>query len=101
MTSSLFSYFGPRPIPARIGTRRHTIVVASLYGRSTKLSFSCCSDQLPGHTHSNIAEAFKASKIINSFRRSLFDHGINHAEGRTICLTPNVSKTTHRVTGTT
>lgn len=78
MSASLFSPWGSRPIPARIGTRRHTIVVASLYGRTTKLSFSCTRDNLAQDPRRNLAEAFEAFRSAISFRRSLFAHGENH-----------------------
>lgn len=78
MTASLYSYFGPRPIPARIGPRRHTVLVRSLHGRTTKLSFSCCSDRPAKNSHGHTPNLLEAFRLAISFRRSLFAHGKNH-----------------------
>lgn len=74
MTSSLYSNFGPRPIPARIGTRRHHILVRSLYGRTTKLSFSCSRDCPAKNSRSNASNGFKALNFLINLRGVLGFH---------------------------
>lgn len=70
-----FALFHPRSAPLELtGASRVQIVVPSLYGRTTKLTFSCSSDKLPGHTQSNLAEAFEAFRSAISFRRLLVLH---------------------------
>ena len=103
--TSLYSPWGARPIPARIGTRRGwsliprwraapldltgarrlEIVVAGDPKPLARMSFSCSRDGLSQDSRSNIAEAFKASKIINSFRLLLVRHDNNHERKGEAC----------------
>lgn len=99
--SSLYSYFGSRPIPARIGTRRHHIVVRSGFRPLARMSFSSPHEKPSEHSRGHVSNLLEAFRLAISFRRSLFGHGNNHAERNATCLTPNVSNPTHRVTGIT
>jgi len=67
----LISLLSPGKAPLDLaGASRIHIVVRSPYSRTTKLTFPCSRDQLPGHTRGNITEAFEAV-----FRLAIFGLG--------------------------
>ena len=76
----MISLLSPGKAPLDLaGASRIHIVVRSPYSRTTKLTFPCSRDKLPGHANSNLSKAFEiALRLAFSFRRSVLRHGNNH-----------------------
>lgn len=67
--ASLFSPWGKLPLNIA-GAPRLKVVVTGPFGQTTRVSFSCSRDQLPGNSRSSLTKAREALKFAFSFRRS-------------------------------
>lgn len=81
--------FSPRSAPLELsGASRIQIIVRSPYSRTTKLTFPCSRDKLPGHANSNISEALEAVfRLAISFRRWVLLHARKPSDGELKCPT--------------